>query len=43
MGATLRYVSVKQTRDGKVATERLYFDQLEFLQQIGALPSAQER
>jgi steroid delta-isomerase-like uncharacterized protein len=40
---TLRYVSVKQIRDGKVAAERLYFDQLEFLQQIGALPSAQER
>jgi steroid delta-isomerase-like uncharacterized protein len=40
---TLRYVSVKQIRDGKVAAERLYLDQLEFLQQIGALPSAQER
>jgi steroid delta-isomerase-like uncharacterized protein len=40
---TLRYVSVKQIRDGKVAAERLYFDQLEFLQQIGALPAAQER
>jgi steroid delta-isomerase-like uncharacterized protein len=38
---TLRYVSVKQIRDDKVAAERLYFDQLEFLQQIGALPSAQ--
>jgi steroid delta-isomerase-like uncharacterized protein len=40
---TLRYVSVKQIRDGKVAAERLYFDQLELLQQIGALPSAQEQ
>jgi steroid delta-isomerase-like uncharacterized protein len=39
----LRYVSVKQIRDGKVVRERLYFDQLEFLQQIGALPPAQER
>lgn len=39
----LRYVSVKQIRDSKVAVERLYFDQLEFLQQIGALPPAQER
>jgi steroid delta-isomerase-like uncharacterized protein len=34
----LRYVSVKQVRDGKVAHENLYFDQLEFLQQLGALP-----
>jgi predicted ester cyclase len=39
----LGYVSVKQIRDSKVAVERLYFDQLEFLQQIGALPPAQER
>jgi steroid delta-isomerase-like uncharacterized protein len=39
----LRYVSVKQIRDSKVAVERLYFDQLEFLQQIGALPPAQEQ
>ena len=34
----LRYASVKQIRDGKVEREHLYFDQLEFLQQIGALP-----
>lgn len=34
----LRYASVKQIRDGKVAQEHLYFDQLEFLQQIEALP-----
>lgn len=34
---TLRYASVKQIRDGKVAWEPLYFDQLEFLRQIGAL------
>ena len=32
--------SVKQIRDGKVAREHLYFDQLEFLQQIEALPPA---
>ena len=31
----LRYVSVKQIRDGKVAVERLYFDQLEFLHRSG--------
>lgn len=35
----LRYASVKEIRDGKVASEHLYFDQLEFLQQIGAMPS----
>jgi steroid delta-isomerase-like uncharacterized protein len=34
----LRYVSVKKIREGKVAHENLYFDQLEFLQQLGALP-----
>jgi steroid delta-isomerase-like uncharacterized protein len=40
---TLRYVSVKQIRHGKVAAEHLYFDQLEFLRQIGALSPAQEQ
>jgi steroid delta-isomerase-like uncharacterized protein len=35
---TLRYASVKRVRNGKVASEHLYFDQLEFLQQLGALP-----
>jgi steroid delta-isomerase-like uncharacterized protein len=40
---TLRYASVKRIRDGQVASEHLYFDQLEFLQQLGALPPAQER
>jgi ketosteroid isomerase-like protein len=34
----LRYASVRHIRDGKVASEHLYFDQLEFLQQLGALP-----
>ena len=34
----LRYVSVRRMREGKVASEHLYFDQLEFLQQLGALP-----
>ena len=33
----LRYASLKQIEDGKVAWEHLYFDQLEFLRQIGAL------
>ena len=40
---TLRYASVKRVRDGKVASEHLYFDQLEFLQQLGALPPAGAR
>jgi steroid delta-isomerase-like uncharacterized protein len=34
----LRYASVKTIRDGKVTLEHLYFDQLDFLQQLGALP-----
>jgi steroid delta-isomerase-like uncharacterized protein len=36
----VRYAAVKRIRDGKVASEHLYFDQLEFLEQLGALPSA---
>jgi hypothetical protein len=36
---SLRYASVRMVRDGKIAWEHLYFDQLEFLQQIGAIPS----
>ena len=36
----LRYASVRRIRDGKVASEHLYFDQLEFLQQLGALPTS---
>lgn len=35
---TARYATVKQFRDDKLVSERLYFDQLEFLQQLGALP-----
>jgi ketosteroid isomerase-like protein len=35
----LRYASVRRIREGKVASEHLYFDQLEFLQQLEALPS----
>lgn len=35
---TLRFATVKQIKDGKLVSERLYFDQLEFLQQIGAMP-----
>jgi steroid delta-isomerase-like uncharacterized protein len=32
---TLRYAAVKRFRDGKLESEHLYFDQLEFLQQLG--------
>ena len=39
----LRYASVKRIHDGKVASEHLYFDQLEFLQQIGGMPPTQGR
>ena len=35
----LRYASIRRIRRRKVASEHLYFDQLEFLQQLGALPS----
>lgn len=32
-----RYVSIKWVRDDGIAAEHIYFDQLEFLQQIGAM------
>jgi steroid delta-isomerase-like uncharacterized protein len=32
-----RYASVKEFRDERLVNERLYFDQLEFLQQLGAM------
>jgi hypothetical protein len=34
----LRYVTVQRVKDGLIVSEHLYFDQLEFLGQIGALP-----
>jgi steroid delta-isomerase-like uncharacterized protein len=34
---TLRYASVKRFRDGRLVSEHLYFDQVEFLQQLGAM------
>ena len=34
-----RYVSVKKIRDGKVVSDHVYFDQMEVLQQIGAMPA----
>jgi steroid delta-isomerase-like uncharacterized protein len=34
----LRFVTVQRVEDGKIAMEHLYFDQLEFLTQLGAFP-----
>lgn len=34
----LRYASVKSVKDGKIVFEHLYFDQMEFMMQIGAMP-----
>jgi predicted ester cyclase len=34
---TLRYAAVKRFRDDLLVSEHLYFDQLEFMQQLGAL------
>ncbi len=35
----LRYATVKRFESGALVSEHLYFDQMEFLQQIGAMPS----
>jgi ketosteroid isomerase-like protein len=35
----LRYASIRRVEGGKIASEHLYFDQLEFLTQIGAIPT----
>jgi steroid delta-isomerase-like uncharacterized protein len=35
---TLRYAAIKRFHDGRLVSEHLYFDQLEFLQQLGAAP-----
>jgi predicted ester cyclase len=34
---TLRYASVKRFREDRLVSEHLYFDQLEFLQQLGVM------
>ncbi|MFY9588853.1 MAG: ester cyclase [Actinomycetota bacterium] len=34
----MRYASVKRVVDGKLVSEHLYFDQLELMMQIGAMP-----
>jgi steroid delta-isomerase-like uncharacterized protein len=36
----MRFVTVQQVRKGKIAAERVYFDQLEFLGQLGITPGA---
>jgi predicted ester cyclase len=36
----LRYASIKQVEAGRITSEHLYFDQLEFMQQIGAMPAS---
>jgi steroid delta-isomerase-like uncharacterized protein len=33
------FVTVQQIRDGKIAAERIYFDQLDFLGQLGIAPA----
>jgi predicted ester cyclase len=38
----LPYVSLKRIEGGKIAAEHLYWDQLEFMQQLGAMPPAPE-
>jgi predicted ester cyclase len=35
----LRYASVKRIVDGKLVSERLYFDQMELMIQLGAMPA----
>jgi steroid delta-isomerase-like uncharacterized protein len=35
----MRFVTVQLVRDGKIAAERLYFDQLDFLGQLGITPA----
>jgi predicted ester cyclase len=35
----LRFASLKRVVDGKIVSEHLYFDQMEFMTQLGAFPS----
>jgi steroid delta-isomerase-like uncharacterized protein len=35
----LPYAFVRRVESGKIASEHLYFDQMEFLQQLGAMPT----
>ena len=36
----LPYAFIRRVEGGKITSEHLYFDQMEFLQQLGALPQA---
>jgi predicted ester cyclase len=36
---TLRYATIKRIQGGRLVSEHLYFDQLEFLQQLGVFPT----
>ncbi|HEY8869447.1 MAG TPA: ester cyclase [Candidatus Limnocylindrales bacterium] len=36
---TLRQVAVQRVRDGLIVSEHLYFDQLDFMAQLGQLPT----
>lgn len=36
---SMPFVTVQQVRDGKIAAERIYFDQLDFLSQLGIAPA----
>jgi predicted ester cyclase len=38
----LPYAFVRRVEGGKIASEHLYFDQMEFLQQLGAMPQPSE-
>lgn len=37
------FVTVQRIRDGKIASERVYFDQLDFLRQLGIAPDDPSR
>ncbi|HEV2712559.1 MAG TPA: nuclear transport factor 2 family protein [Gaiellaceae bacterium] len=39
-GVKLPYAFVRRVEGGKIASEHLYFDQMDFLGQLGALPQA---
>lgn len=37
---SLRFASVKRVVNGRIVSEHLYFDQMEFMMQLGALPAS---
>lgn len=36
---SITHLTVQQIRNGKIAAERIYFDQLDFLSQLGIAPA----